>query len=249
MQVNFQPAGAGPAESADQPPHSQCGMPISARIRERLAAAGRPYAANDAIGQWLQPGEAAALERELAARLAEVLDTLIIDRADPNAQATAARVARMYFREVFAGRYEPPPALADFPNGKRLDELYTLGPIRVRSACSHHLCPVIGDLWVGVIPSQRVIGLSKFSRLAQWVLARPQIQEEAIVQLADELESRIAPRGLGVVIRAVHSCMTWRGVREHDTSFTTSVMRGILREAPASRAEFFELIKAQGFSS
>lgn len=247
--MNFQPAAASPAEIADLAAHSQCGTPLSARIRDRLAAAGRPYAANDAIGQWLQPGEVDALERELAARLAEVMDTLIIDRADPNAQATAARVARMYFREVFAGRYEPAPALVDFPNGKALDELYTLGPIRVRSACSHHLCPVIGDLWVGVIPNHRVIGLSKFSRLARWVLARPQIQEEAIVQLADELERLISPRGVAVVIRAVHTCMTWRGVREHDTSFTTSVMRGILREAPAARAEFFELIKAQGFSS
>jgi GTP cyclohydrolase I len=158
-------------------------------------------------------------------------------------------MAKMYLREVFAGRYEQFPKLTDFPNHKKLDELYAVGPITVRSACSHHLCPIEGELWIGVVPGARVIGLSKFSRIARWVMARPQIQEEAIVQLADLLEEKIKPRGLAVVLRARHSCMTWRGVRESSTTMTTSVVRGILKESPASRDEFFKTIAAQGFST
>jgi GTP cyclohydrolase IA len=158
-------------------------------------------------------------------------------------------VARMYLREVFAGRYEEPPRLTDFPNGKRLDELYAVGPCEIRSACSHHLCPVEGQLWCGVIPSKRIIGLSKFSRLARWIMARPQIQEEAVVQLADHLEELLQPRGLAVVMRLRHSCMTWRGVREGNAVMTSSVTRGMMRESPASRAEFFQLIDSQGFGA
>jgi GTP cyclohydrolase I len=153
----------------------------------------------------------------------------------------------MYVREVFAGRYEPLPKLTDFPNGKELDELYAVGPCEIRSACSHHLCPVEGQLWCGMIPSNRVIGLSKFSRLARWITSRPQMQEEAIIQIADHLEGLLKPRGLAVVMRLRHSCMTWRGVREHQTVMTSSVTRGIMRESPAARAEFFQLIGSQGF--
>jgi GTP cyclohydrolase I len=223
--------------------------PVSARIRDRLRAAQVPFAANDAIGQHLQPGEIEALEQEVRDGVAQVLGALVIDtERDHNTQGTAARVAKMYVREVFAGRYAPAPRLTDFPNVKKLDQLYTVGPITVRSACSHHFCPVQGDVWIGVIPGDRVIGLSKFARIAEWVMARPQIQEEAIVQLADEIERVTKPKGLAIVMRATHTCMTWRGVREHDTTMTNNVMRGILREAPAARAEFFSTIGGQGFT-
>jgi GTP cyclohydrolase I len=151
-------------------------------------------------------------------------------------------VAKMYVRELFAGRYSPPPHVTEFPNSKRLDELYTVGPITVRSTCSHHFCPVTGSAWLGVVPGARLIGLSKFNRIADWVLSRPQIQEEAVVQLADAVERLIEPRGLGVVIKASHSCMTMRGVKDGGTVMTTSVMRGLLFTDPKTRSEFFNLL-------
>ena len=224
-------------------------QPISRRIRQRLERAGQPYAANDLIAAHIGPEEIYRLEEELTGKMQAVLDTLVIDtERDHNTNGTAGRMAKMYLREIFRGRYEPPPAITDFPNVKKLDELYIVGPITVRSTCSHHLCPIEGSAWCGVIPGgginggDRIIGISKFSRLADWVLSRPQIQEEAVVQLADEIERRVSPRGLAVVIRARHSCMTWRGVRENATMMTTSVMRGIFREGPAARAEFFAMI-------
>jgi GTP cyclohydrolase IA len=222
---------------------------VSELVRARLVEAGVPFSANDAIGEHLLPGERDALQAEVEVKVAEVLRSLVIDTEnDHNTRETAKRVAKMYLREVFAGRYQPRPDVTDFPNAKNLDELYTVGPLTVRSACSHHMCPIQGDLWCGVIPSERVIGLSKFGRLADWIMARPQIQEEAAVQLADEIEKAIKPRGLAIVVKATHTCMTWRGVRERDTTMTTSVMRGLLRDNTAARSEFLTLIQGQRFS-
>jgi len=144
---------------------------------------------------------------------------------------------------VFRGRYVPPPRVTDFPNARKLDELYTVGPITVRSACSHHMVPIIGQAWIGVVAKDRVIGLSKFSRLTEWVLSRPQIQEEATVQLADLLEGLLQPAGLAVVVRANHMCMSWRGVKDRNTVMVTSVMRGVFRTDPAARAEFMALTR------
>jgi GTP cyclohydrolase I len=204
--------------------------------------AGGSFKANDSIASHLRSGDLEAMESAVVESVSGLLDALVIDQSDPNVADTAIRVARMYVREVFAGRYEQPPKLTDFPNGKELDELYVVGPCEIRSACSHHLCPVEGQLWCGVIPSNRVIGLSKFSRLARWITSRPQMQEEAVVQLADHLEKLLQPRGLAVVMRLRHSCMTWRGTREHNTVMTSSVTRGIMRESPAARAEFFQIV-------
>jgi GTP cyclohydrolase I len=178
-------------------------------------------------------------DTELA--VAQLLKALRID-PDHNTKDTPARVARMYVDEVFKGRYQPRPKLTDFPNVADLDSLYTIGPITVRSACSHHLVPIIGKLWIGVLPSDRVIGISKFVRLAEWVMARPQIQEEAVMQLANELQTLLNPRGVAVVMDAQHLCMTWRGVREAGTTMTSSVMLGAMRDNPDLKSEFMKLI-------
>jgi GTP cyclohydrolase I len=127
-----------------------------------------------------------------------------------------------------------------------LDEVYTVGPIAVRSACSHHLVPIVGQAWIAVKPSDRVIGLSKFNRLVEWVMSRPQIQEEATVMLADCIEQLIEPQGLAVIIKAQHLCMSWRGVRDLGTTMTTSVMRGIFLDVPSARAEVLTLLGGQG---
>ena len=216
-------------------------------LHARAQKAGIPLVANANVADLLHHGDREVILDAAEAAVEQLLAALLIDPAsDPNTADTAKRVARMFVNEVFAGRYERCPELTEFPNGKRLDELYTLGPVAIRSACAHHLCPVEGSLWVGVIPGDRIIGISKFSRLARWITSRPQIQEEAVVQMADAIEKAIEPRGLIVFMKLRHSCMTWRGVREHDTSMTTSVVRGLLRERPAARAEFFSSIGQRG---
>ena len=153
----------------------------------------------------------------------------------------------MYLTEVFKGRYTKRPKVTDFPNAKKLDEIYTVGAISVRSACSHHLVPITGKCWIGVIPSERVIGLSKFNRITDWVMSRPQIQEEGAIQLADTIEKLIKPKGLAVIIKAKHQCMTWRGVKDNETEMVTSVMRGIFRTTPEARSELMDIFKGQGY--
>lgn len=218
-------------------------MKPSDLIRERLLAAGAPFLANDNIAGVIEPGDLANLEAEVADRVEDLLRALVIDvDNDHNTQGTAERVARMYLREVFKGRYYEPPKITDFPNAKQLDQVYSVGPITVRSACSHHLVPILGQCWVGVKPSERVIGLSKFNRLAEWVFSRPHIQEEAVMILADEIERLVKPEGLIVIVKAQHYCMKWRGVREPETNMVTSVVRGEFRDKPHMKAEFLQLI-------
>lgn len=219
-------------------------MQHSEAIKNRIRLAGASFHANDNISRFLQHGEIDLLQNEVEEKIKAVLEALVIDvESDHNTQETAKRVAKMYLKEVFAGRYVEPPKITEFPNAKQLDEIYTLGPITIRSACSHHLVPITGRAWIGILPSDRVIGISKFVRLVNWIMARPQIQEEATVQLADIIEKMIEPRGLAIVIEAQHQCMTWRGVKESETVMTSSVMRGVFRDKPEARAEFLRLIK------
>jgi GTP cyclohydrolase I len=218
----------------------------SERIRARLVSAGRRFHANDNIADVIQgPGELSALEDEVAGRLQAVLEALVIDtESDHNSRATARRVAKMFLHEVFGGRYHAMPAVTEFPNAERINELMIVGPITVRSACSHHLVPIIGKLWIGVLPNEgsHLIGLSKFSRIAHWVMSRPQIQEEAVMQLADLLESRIAPDGLALVLEADHFCTQWRGVKD-ESHMVNSIMRGSFLKNPELRKEFLQLVR------
>jgi len=220
---------------------------VSERVRRRLQAAGRRYHADDNIAEFVEgEAELKALEDELAARMHDLLETLVIDtKSDHNTRGTARRVARMFLHEVFKGRYHRMPAVTEFPNAARLNELMIVGPITVRSACSHHLAPILGKLWIGVLPNEQsnLIGLSKFSRIADWVMSRPQIQEEAVMQLADLLEARIRPDGLGIVLEADHFCTHWRGVKD-ESHMTNSVMRGAFLSNPELRKEFLQLVRA-----
>ncbi|MDM7937715.1 MAG: GTP cyclohydrolase I [Cyanobium sp. CZS 48M] len=220
--------------------------PVSARIRERLVQAGVPYFANDNVADHLLEGELDQLEIEVAGKVREMLRSLVIDiDNDHNTEETAERVARMYLHEVFKGRYHKQPKIASFPNVKHLDEIYTVGPISIRSACSHHLVPILGNCWIGIKPGDRVIGLSKFARVADWVFSRPHIQEEAVMILADEIERLCKPQGLAILVKAQHYCMKWRGVKEPQTSMVNSVVRGDFRHDPSLKHEFFELVKQQ----
>jgi GTP cyclohydrolase I len=221
------------------------GVPLSVKIRERIVAARRRFNANDNIADFIEPGELERLLDEVAGKMQGVLQSLVIDTEhDHNTQDTARRVAKMYIQEVFKGRYVKAPTITEFPNAEHLNELMIVGPIKVRSACSHHFCPVIGQVWIGVMPNERtnVIGLSKYARLAEWVMGRPQIQEEAVVQLADLIQEKTQPDGLAIVMEATHFCMGWRGVKDLDSKMINSVMRGVFLKDPNLRREFLSLI-------
>ena len=219
--------------------------PVSARIRERIQRARQRFHANDNIAAFLEPGDLDALLDEVEGKMKGVLESLVIDtESDHNTQDTARRVARMYLTEVFRGRYVAAPQVTEFPNAERLNELMNVGPISVRSACSHHFCPIMGRLWIGLMPNEHsnLIGLSKYSRLAEWVMSRPQIQEEAITQMAELLMRKVSPDGLAVVMEADHFCMHWRGVKDAETRMINSVMRGSFLKDAALRREFLSLI-------
>jgi GTP cyclohydrolase I len=226
-------------------PSEDIGTPVSVKIRERIQAARKRFNANDNISEFIQPGELEHLLDEVAGKMQTVLDSMVIDtQNDHNTQDTARRVAKMYLKEVFKGRYVEGPEVTEFPNAEHLNELMIVGPITVRSACSHHLCPVIGQIWIGVMPNEHtnVIGLSKYARLAEWIMGRPQIQEEAVVQLADLIQRKTQPDGLAIVMEASHFCMGWRGVKDMDSKMINSVMRGVFLKDANLRREFLALI-------
>jgi GTP cyclohydrolase I len=226
-------------------PEEDIGTPVSVKIRERIKAARKRFNANDNISEFIQPGELDNLLDEVASKMQTVLDSMVIDtQNDHNTQDTARRVAKMYLKEVFKGRYVEGPEVTEFPNAEHLNELMIVGPITVRSACSHHLCPVIGQIWIGVMPNEHtnVIGLSKYARLAEWIMGRPQIQEEAVVQLADLIQRKTQPDGLAIVMEASHFCMGWRGVKDMDSKMINSVMRGVFLKDANLRREFLALI-------
>jgi GTP cyclohydrolase I len=226
-------------------------LPTSERIRYRLIDANRRYHANDNIAEHIREGELTELKAEVQANLQRVLRSLVIDTdSDHNTQDTANRVAKMFIEEVFRGRYVPMPAVTEFPNISRLNELMIVGPITVRSACSHHLCPILGRVWIGILPNEHsnLIGLSKYARVCDWVMSRPQIQEEAVVMLADALQERVKPDGLAIVMEADHFCMHWRGVKDNDTMMTNSMMRGAFLKDPNLRREFLTLLSKKNNS-
>lgn len=221
------------------------GISLSEVIRKRIKGEGARFHANDNISAFLKPGELDMLVDEVAHKMQGVLESLVIDtKNDHNTKNTSRRVAKMFVNEVFSGRYIEPPTLTKFPNVSELNELMIIGPITVRSACSHHLCPIMGRVWIGVLPSKasELIGLSKYSRLTEWVMCRPQIQEEAVVELANMLETKIKPIGLAIVMDADHFCMQWRGVKDRDSKMVNSVMRGAFLKDSSLRREFLSLI-------
>ena len=221
------------------------GVPVSVKIRERVKAARKRFHANDNIAEFIEPGELEKLLDEVTDKMKGVLGSLVIDTDnDHNTGDTARRVAKMYVNEVFRGRYVKGPEITEFANAEHLNELMIVGPITVRSACSHHFCPVIGRIWIGVMPNEHtnVIGLSKYARLAEWIMGRPQIQEEAVIQLADLIQQKTQPDGLAIVMEASHYCMAWRGVKDMDSKMINSVMRGVFLKDANLRREFLSLI-------
>ncbi len=216
---------------------------ISQIITERLQNANIPFNSTDNISDFLNDNERSLLIEEIEQNVELLLKSLIINtKDDHNTKETAHRISKMYIDEIFRGRYYPAPKITSFPNTKTYDQLYVTGPIEVHSVCAHHFQNISGKAYIGVFPGSNVIGLSKFNRIVDWYSARPTIQEELTVQIADEVVRLTAAKGVGVLIKAKHDCMIARGVKAHENDFTTSVVRGTLRTDPILKDEFFRIL-------
>ena len=216
-------------------------------ITKRLQSNKVRYWAGDNISEYVFKGEKEQLINEATEKFEGVLDSLIIDRhTDPNSEGTARRLAKMYFNELMQGRYDTIPNATAFPNEGK--DAYT-GMLVVRSelksVCSHHHQPVSGVAYIGIIPNGKVIGLSKYTRIAQWCARRGTLQEELCNDIAREIEKATDAKNLGVYIQATHGCCENRGIRAHSSLTQTTVLKGSFKEDPATKKEFMDNIKLQ----
>ena len=222
-------------------------MKISEKIKKRLEAANKRYWANDNISEFIENDEKERLIDEAVEAFEQVLDSLVIDRnTDPNSKGTARRMAKMYINEIMSGRYEPMPNPSSFPN--YIEDGYE-GMLVVRaelsSICSHHHQPVKGVAYIGIIAGKKLLGLSKYSRIAQWCARRGTLQEELNVMIANEIQSVTGSENVGVYIQATHGCCDNRGIKAHSSLSQTTVLRGIFKDDSGTKKEFFDNIQLQ----
>jgi len=216
-------------------------------IIERCKAADKRYWAGDNIARLLQSGDKEKLIDEATEAFETVLDTLVIDRhTDPNSKGTARRLAKMYFNEIMAGRYDYRPDATAFPNDSE-DRYEGMLVVRseLKSMCSHHHQPVSGVAYIGIIAADKLIGLSKYTRIAQWCARRGTLQEELANDIAREIAYSTGATNLGVYIQAVHGCCENRGIMAHSSLTQTTVLKGSFKDDPATKKEFFDNIKLQ----
>jgi GTP cyclohydrolase I len=217
------------------------------QIKQKLEDAGIRYWAGDNISEVLQAGDKEALIENATVAFEGVLDALIIDRHnDPNSKGTARRLAKMYFNEIMAGRYDPMPSATAFPNDSA-DRYEGMLVVRseLKSMCSHHHQPVAGTAYIGIIASEKLIGLSKYTRIAQWCARRGTLQEELANDIAREIAKATGAEHLGVYIQATHGCCENRGIMAHSSLTQTTVLEGAFKSDPATKKEFFDNIKLQ----
>jgi GTP cyclohydrolase I len=220
---------------------------ISNTIKDRLEQAGKRYWAGDNISEHIQEGELDQLVDELSGKFEGVLGSLVIDTTnDPNSKGTAKRLAKMYVHELMAGRYDPMPAATAFPNDS--DDRYE-GMLVVRSEltsmCSHHHQIVRGVAYIGIIAADKLIGLSKYTRIAQWCASRGTLQEELANDIAREIQKATGAEHLGVYVQATHGCVENRGVRAHSSLTQTTVLKGAFKDDAGTKKEFMDNIKLQ----
>jgi GTP cyclohydrolase I len=216
-------------------------------ITKRIKDADARYWAGDNISQYILPSEKATLIDEATEKFEGVLDALMIDRhTDPNSQGTARRLAKMYFNEIMAGRYDPAPGATAFPNDseERYDGMLVVRS-ELKSMCSHHHQPVGGVAYIGIIASDKLIGLSKYTRIAQWCARRGTLQEELAMDIAREIKKATGAEHLGVYIQATHGCCENRGIMAHSSLTQTTVLEGSFKTDPGTKKEFFDNIKLQ----
>jgi GTP cyclohydrolase I len=220
---------------------------ISERILERIQASNTRYWAGDNISEYILDSERSELVDELTVKFEGVLDSLLIDRhTDPNSQGTARRLAKMYLYEIMAGRYDPAPDATAFPNDSE-DRYEGMLVVRseLRSMCSHHHQPVAGVAYIGIIAAQKLIGLSKYTRIAQWCSRRGTLQEELANDIAREIMKATGSENVAVYIQATHGCCENRGIMAHSSLTQTTVLKGAFKEDGNTKKEFFDNIKLQ----
>jgi GTP cyclohydrolase I len=216
-------------------------------IRFKMQREGKRFWAGDNISEYLHEGEKERLIDEATEAFELVLDRLLIDREnDPNSQDTARRLAKMYFNEIMAGRYEPKPNATAFPNqtDQRYDGMLVVRS-ELKSMCSHHHQPVSGVAYIGIIAADTLIGLSKYTRIAQWCARRGTLQEELAMDIAREIMAATGSKDVGVYIQATHGCCENRGIMAHSSLTQTTVLKGSFRTDPATKKEFMDNIKLQ----
>jgi GTP cyclohydrolase I len=216
-------------------------------LKARLEDAGKRYWAGDNISEVMQKGDKEGLIKELTPKFEAVLDSLVIDRhRDPNSMDTGRRLAKMYINELMAGRYDPMPNATAFPNDPK-DGYDGMLVVRseLRSMCSHHHQPVTGVAYIGIIAANKLIGLSKYTRIAQWCARRGTLQEELAVDIAREIMAATGSKDVGVYVQATHGCCENRGVMAHSSLTQTTVLKGSFHNDPGCKKEFFDNIKLQ----
>lgn len=220
---------------------------MSELIRRRMKADGKRYWAGDNISAYVSEEDKARLIDEATAAFETVLDTLLIDReTDPNSQGTARRLAKMYYNELMAGRYDPTPNATAFPNDTEgAYEGMLVVRSELKSVCSHHHQPVSGVAYIGIIAGPKLIGLSKYTRIAQWCARRGTLQEELCMDIAREIEFATGSRNVAVYIQATHGCCENRGIMAHSSLTQTTVLKGVFKDDPSVKKEFFDNIKLQ----
>ena len=220
---------------------------LSQAIRERMKADSKRFWAGDNVSDYIASSDKEHLINEATQAFETVLDTLLIDReTDPNSKGTARRLAKMYFNEIMAGRYDPKPDCTSFPNDseERYEGMLVVRS-ELRSVCSHHHQPVNGVAYIGIIAAQKLIGLSKYTRVAQWCARRGTLQEELANDIAREIEQATGARDLGVYIQATHGCCENRGIMAHSSLTQTTVLKGAFKDDAGTKKEFFDNIKLQ----
>jgi GTP cyclohydrolase I len=223
------------------------GRPLSQVIRNRLKQNNKRFWAGDNISEYISDVEKDSLINEATTAFEQVLDTLLIDReTDPNSKGTARRLAKMYFNEIMAGRYETPPDATSFPNDSQ-DRYEGMLVVRseLRSMCSHHHQPVAGVAYIGIIAANTLIGLSKYTRIAQWCARRGTLQEELCNDIAREISKATDSQNVAVYIQATHGCCENRGIMAHSSLTQTTVLKGTFKDDPHTKKEFFDNIKLQ----
>ena len=222
-------------------------MTVSKIIAQRLQSDGARYWAGDNISKYINEDEYPLLIDELTGKFEDVLDSLVIDRHnDPNSMDTGRRLAKMYVGEIMAGRYDPAPKATAFPNDSE-DKYEGMLVVRseLKSMCSHHHQPVAGVAYIGILAANKLIGLSKYTRIAQWCARRGTLQEELNNVIADEIQAATGTENLGVYVQATHGCCENRGIMAHSSLTQTTVLRGAFRDDPSTKKEFFDNIKLQ----
>ena len=216
-------------------------------LRDRMRREGKRFWAGDNISDYVEESFKEELINDATKAFESVLDALLIDREnDPNSKGTARRLAKMYFNEIMAGRYDPAPDATSFPNEG--EDAYTgmlVVRSELRSMCSHHHQPVNGVAYIGIIPNGKVIGLSKYTRIAQWCARRGTLQEELCNDIAKEISRATNSKNVGVYIQATHGCCENRGIMAHSSLTQTTVLKGAFKDDVGTKKEFFDNIKLQ----